>query len=188
MPQYAGLGIDIWHGTGAPACSSKRFGSLHPSGRTANCDRRPSTPDRRFRRRLRQAVQGSGSTERATRTASAREGAGALITTSPHRPTRWHRLALAVRGLGAVPPRAHHGRQPARPAPPSQCRRGHLREVVPAQGDPSAGRCPEAHLELKLTARGAVIWWPKLRTRNWPRTAHPVAQLAVSFLLNSATC
>jgi hypothetical protein len=44
----AGLGIDIWHGAGAPACSSKRFRSLHPSDRAANCDRRPSTPDRRL--------------------------------------------------------------------------------------------------------------------------------------------
>jgi hypothetical protein len=29
-------------------CSSKRLRSLHPSGRAANCDGRPSTPDRRF--------------------------------------------------------------------------------------------------------------------------------------------
>jgi hypothetical protein len=31
------LGIDIWHGAGAPACPSKRFRSLHPSGRAAYC-------------------------------------------------------------------------------------------------------------------------------------------------------
>src|SRR5664280_3441925 len=48
MPQNTGLGIVIWHGAGAPACSSKRFRLLHPSGRAANCDGRPSTPDRRF--------------------------------------------------------------------------------------------------------------------------------------------
>ena len=32
MPQFAGLGIDIWHGTGPPAHFSKRFISLHPGG------------------------------------------------------------------------------------------------------------------------------------------------------------
>ena len=48
LPLNAGLGIDIWHGAGALACSSKRFRSLHPSGRATNCDRRPSTPDRRI--------------------------------------------------------------------------------------------------------------------------------------------
>ena len=71
----------------------------------------------------------------------------------PHRrrrlraPVPRHRLALAVRGLGTLPPRAHHGRQPARPAPPPQRPRRHLRGVVPAQGGPPEGRWPEAHLE-----------------------------------------
>jgi hypothetical protein len=45
----AGLGIDIWYGAGAPACSSKRSRSLHPSGRAGNLDRRLSTPDRGIR-------------------------------------------------------------------------------------------------------------------------------------------
>src|SRR5664280_237606 len=43
----AGLGIGIWHGAGAPACSSQQFRSLPPVGRAANWDRRPSMPDRR---------------------------------------------------------------------------------------------------------------------------------------------
>jgi len=42
------LGIDIWHGDGAPACSSRRSRSLHPSGWGANRDRSPSAPDQRF--------------------------------------------------------------------------------------------------------------------------------------------
>jgi hypothetical protein len=44
----AGLGIDIWHGPGAPAISSERLRSLHPSGRAATRDRHPSMPDQRF--------------------------------------------------------------------------------------------------------------------------------------------
>jgi hypothetical protein len=47
-PIAAGLGIDIWHGAGERACSSKRFRSLPPIGQAANRDRRPSTPDRRI--------------------------------------------------------------------------------------------------------------------------------------------
>lgn len=47
-PIAAGSGIDIWHGAGPPAHSSKRFISLNPSGRTANRDRPPRAPDRRI--------------------------------------------------------------------------------------------------------------------------------------------
>jgi hypothetical protein len=43
-----GSGIDIWHGAGPSANSGKRSRSLHASGRAANRDRRPSTPDRRL--------------------------------------------------------------------------------------------------------------------------------------------
>ena len=41
------------------------------------------------------------------------------------------RLPLALRPVGPVPARAHHRRQPARPAPASRGRRGHRRRVVP---------------------------------------------------------
>ena len=44
----AGSGIDIWHGAGPSANSSKRSRSLHLIGRAANCDWPPSTPDRRL--------------------------------------------------------------------------------------------------------------------------------------------
>ena len=46
--QCPGSGIDIWHGAGPSANSSKRSRSPHLSGRVANRDRRPSTPDRRI--------------------------------------------------------------------------------------------------------------------------------------------
>src|ERR1035438_4147466 len=38
LPLINGLGIDIWHGAGALACSSKRSGSLLASGRAAHRD------------------------------------------------------------------------------------------------------------------------------------------------------
>jgi len=43
------LGIDLWHGAGAPACFNKRFRSLPPIGRAAKWDRRPGMPDQRAR-------------------------------------------------------------------------------------------------------------------------------------------
>jgi len=49
-PIAAGSEIDIWHGAGPPANSSKRSRSLHPSGGAAIRDQRPSAPDRRIRR------------------------------------------------------------------------------------------------------------------------------------------
>ena len=43
-----------------------------------------------------------------------------LVAAAYERTVTRHRLALAVRGVGKVPPRAHHGGQPARPTAPSQ--------------------------------------------------------------------
>jgi hypothetical protein len=48
VPLTTGLGIDIWHGARPSANSSKRSRSLHPSGRAANRDRHPSTPERQL--------------------------------------------------------------------------------------------------------------------------------------------
>ena len=41
-----------------------------------------------------------------------------LVAAAYERRSLGRRLALALRGVGEVPPRAHHGRQPARPAAP----------------------------------------------------------------------
>jgi IstB-like ATP binding protein len=72
---------------------------------------------------------------------------------------------LAIRRLGTVPARAHHDRRPARPAPPSPRRRGHLRRVVPAQGGPPKGRRPEAHprVEHHLEGCGHLV----AKTADW---------------------
>jgi hypothetical protein len=48
VPLTTGLGIDIWHGARPSANSSTRSRSLHPSGRAANRDRHPSTPERQL--------------------------------------------------------------------------------------------------------------------------------------------
>jgi hypothetical protein len=65
----AGSGIDIWHGAGPSANSSKRFRSLHPSGRAANRDWPLSTPDRRLWF-VESDFRTSGSTSRVDRTSA----------------------------------------------------------------------------------------------------------------------
>jgi hypothetical protein len=50
--------------------------------------------------------------------------------------------------LGPVPARAHHRRQPARPAPAPRQRRGHRRRLLPHAPSPSQER---NHLEQHLT-------------------------------------
>ena len=52
-------------------------------------------------------------------------------------PRPGHRLPLALRGLGPVPARTHHRRQPARPAPAPRQRRGHRRRVLPHARSPN---------------------------------------------------
>ena len=51
-----------------------------------------------------------------------------------------HRLPLALRPVGPLPARAHHRRQPARPAPAPRRRRGHRRRIVPHAPGPSQDR------------------------------------------------
>ncbi len=53
-----------------------------------------------------------------------------------------HRQPLAVRGMGPVPARAHHRRQPARPAPAPQQRRRHRRRELPHARSPNQYRRP----------------------------------------------
>jgi hypothetical protein len=65
----AGSGIDIWHGAGPPAHFSKRFISLHLSGRTGNRDRPPRAPDRRLWI-VESDFRTSGSTSRGDRTSA----------------------------------------------------------------------------------------------------------------------
>ncbi len=69
---------------------------------------------------------------------------------------------------GAGPARAHHRRQPARPAPASCRRRGHRRRVVPdAPGPDQDRRTP--HQELKITEGWGLL--PGHQRRHaWPLT------------------
>ena len=55
-------------------------------------------------------------------------------------PRPGHRQPLALRGLGPVPARTHHRRQPARPAPAPQQRRRHRRRVLPDARSPQPRR------------------------------------------------
>ena len=65
-----------------------------------------------------------------------------------------HRLALALRGVGQVPPRAHHRGQPARPTAASQRDRGHRRGVIPDEGSASERRSIYAGQELNIRSEG----------------------------------
>ncbi|CAA9233920.1 MAG: Mobile element protein, partial [uncultured Acidimicrobiales bacterium] len=59
-----------------------------------------------------------------------------------------HRLALAVRGLGPLPARAHHRGQSPRPAAPPRRGGRHRGGVVPHEGRPIEGRTPGAEKGL----------------------------------------
>ena len=59
-----------------------------------------------------------------------------------------HRLPLALRPVGPVPARAHHRRQPPRPATAPRPRRGHRRRLLPHARSPSQRR---NHPEKELT-------------------------------------
>ena len=62
-----------------------------------------------------------------------------LRTTVPR-----HRLALAVRGLGPLPARAHHRGQPPRSTAAPRRRRRHRGRAVPHEASPIEGRTPRA--------------------------------------------
>ena len=55
-------------------------------------------------------------------------------------PQSRHRLPLAIRILGPVPPRTHHRRQPPRPTPPPLPHRHHRRRVLPHAPSPTTRR------------------------------------------------
>ncbi len=62
-------------------------------------------------------------------------------------PLPGHRLALVVRGLGPIPARTHHRRQPPGPAPAPRHHRGHQRPVLPdARSQNPDRRHPENEL------------------------------------------
>ena len=75
-----------------------------------------------------------------------------LVAAAYERRSLGNRLALVVRGLGPVPTRAHHRRQPPRPAPAPRHHRGHHRPVLPHGRRQNPGRRPPQH--LTNTARG----------------------------------
>ena len=65
-----------------------------------------------------------------------------------------HRVSLALREVGQVPPRAHHRGQSARPTAPSQRHRGHRRGVIPNEGSASERRPTYAGLEQNIRSEG----------------------------------
>jgi len=85
-----------------------------------------------------------------------------------------HRFTLAVRGVGQVPSRAHHGGQSVGSTAPSQRHRGHQRRVISHEGIPSEGRTIYADQELNIRSEGRGLWWPPARTETWPRTPGPM--------------
>ena len=80
------------------------------------------------------------------------------------------RVTLALRGVGALLARAHHGRQPARPATSPQRRRRHRRRVVPHERGARERRTHHRENTLRSNPRGGDFSWPPAGTATWPLT------------------
>jgi hypothetical protein len=76
-------------------------------------------------------------------------------------------LPLPVRGVGPVPPRAHHRGVDARPAAAPRGRGRHRWGVLPDARGETARRWP---FEANLRWPGRDSTWPKLGTSRWPLT------------------
>jgi hypothetical protein len=81
------------------------------------------------------------------------------------------RVTLALRGVGALLARAHHGRQPARPATSPQRRRRHRRRVVPHERGARERRTHHRENTLRSNPRGGDFSWPPAGTATWPLTS-----------------
>ena len=96
-----------------------------------------------------------------------------LVSGSVRAPVVGHRQPLAVRTVGALPARAHHRRQPARPALAPRHRRGHRRRVVsdaPSQ-NPPARQTPNL-ISAPITATTHRPTSPSTSTKEAQTTTH----------------
>jgi hypothetical protein len=83
-------------------------------------------------------------------------------------PRPGHRLPLALRVLGPVPARAHHGSVHARLTPAPRQRRDHRRRIGPHAPSPSTRRWPQEELNNREGVR--TFTWPPAGTATWPLT------------------
>ena len=78
------------------------------------------------------------------------------------------RQPLALRGMGPLPTRPQHRRQPARPPPAPQRRRRHRRRELPHAPGPQPDRRPP--LEALSASREGGSCWPPAGTASSPLT------------------
>jgi DNA replication protein DnaC len=92
-----------------------------------------------------------------------------FVAAAYERPIPRHRIPLAVRILGSVPPRTHHRGQHARPPPPPLPRGHHRRRQLPHETSPSPRRNQDQQ-PLRNTRRVGTLSWPPTGITTWPLT------------------